>query len=83
MHNAGAVRLYDVDGISTETSIYRNTMQPPPEPVCKPSQILPTCADSDSEAHNLSSFNYMKNVSRVIESYSQGKSSTLTEKAVP
>lgn len=58
-------------------------MQPPPETVCKLSQALPTCPDSDSEAHNLSSFTYIKNLSRVIESYSQGKSFTLIEKSVP
>lgn len=69
-----------VDGISTASSIYRNMMEPPPEAVCKPSQRLPTCPESDSKAHNLSSFTYMKNMSGVIESYFQGKSLILTEK---
>lgn len=75
--------LYDADDIGTETSTYRNMMQPLPEPVCKPSHTLPTCPDSDSEAYILSSFTYVKNLSRVIESYSRGRSLALTEKAVP
>lgn len=36
-----------------------------------------------SEARNLSFVTYTKNLSRVIESYFQGKSLALTERAVP
>lgn len=68
-----------VDGISSENGIYRNMMQPAGEPVCKPSQVLPICPDSDSKAHDLYSFTYMKNMSKVVELYFQGRSLVLKE----
>lgn len=54
--------------------------QPPPEPVCKPSQMLPACTDSDSEAHNLSSVTHTESCSRVTELPILGKSLTVTER---